>query len=280
MTRGILHDKIAIVTGASSGIGRATALELAKSGAHLVLASRQKKSLEELAKEIEGLGRDALVEPTDITQRHQVDTLISKVVSHYGRIDILIACAGVYYRSPIKDMSLSIIDRSMAVNFYGGLYSIMAALPYMCEQNSGHIVLVSTMDTKLGFPGDAPYAAAKAALSVFVDVLHQELHGSEVYTTIIFPGRVDTPFIDDLKLPRISMTISPQVVARSIVKAIEKRKPNVMLPFIGVILCYIKIFFPSLANWIVRSFRLQGWEMGDISTQTSKDPFEKEQIRE
>ena len=76
------------------------------------------------------------------------------------------------------------------------------------------------------------------------------------------------------------MTISPQVVARSIVKAIEKRKPNVMLPFIGVILCYIKIFFPSLANWIVRSFRLQGWEMGDISTQTSKDPFEKEQIRE
>jgi short-subunit dehydrogenase len=261
MAQDFLHDKVAIVTGASSGIGRATALEIAKAGGHLVLAARRKNLLLELANEIEQIGRKALVESIDITQKRGVDQLISNTISYFGRIDVLVACAGVYYRSPISELSVSLMEKSMAVNFYGGLYAILSVLPHMRKQNSGHIVLVSTMDTKLGLPGDAPYAVSKAALSVFVEVLHQELHGTRVNTSIIMPGRVDTPFIEDLKLPKISNIISPQIVAKAIMKAIKKRRRLVILPLQVKILYLLKIFFPGLSDWIVRTFHLQGLEL-------------------
>jgi short-subunit dehydrogenase len=262
MAQEFLRNKIAIVTGASSGIGRATALELAKAGSHLVLAARRIELLEELAGEIKKLGREVVVAQTDITIQEDIDRLISKTLSHFGQVDILVANAGVYYRSPISELSLSLMKKSMAVNFYGGLYIILSVLPHMRKQHYGHIVLVSTMDTKLGLPGDAPYAATKSALTVFVDVLRQELHGTGVFTTIVMPGRVDTPFIEDLKLPKTSSIISPLTVAREIIKAIKKRKPIVILPFPVMVLYFLKVLSPRLSDWIVRSLRLQGWEMG------------------
>jgi short-subunit dehydrogenase len=262
MAQDFLHDKVAIVTGASSGIGRATALEIAKAGGNLVLAARRKDLLENLAVEIKKIGRVALVEPVDITKQKDVDRLIANTLAHFGRVDILVANAGVYYRSPISELSIALMEKSMAVNFYGGFYTILSVIPHMRKQNSGHIVLVSTMDTKLGLPGDAPYAVSKAALSVFVDILSQELHGTGVSTTIIMPGRVDTPFIEDLKLPKISNIISPQTVARVIINAIIKRKRFVILPFPVKILYLLKVFFPVLSDWIVRTLHLQGWEMG------------------
>ena len=278
MPQGFLRDKIAVVTGASSGIGRATALELAKAGAHLVIASRRKMLLEELASEIEELGREALLEVVDITEREQVERLISKVISHYGQIDILIVCAGVYYRSLVENLSLDIVDRSLAINFYGGLFTILAVLPHMRARNTGHIVLVSTMDTKLGLPGDGPYAIAKSALSSFVDVLRQELHETGVHTTIILPGRVDTAFIEDLKLPRGSMIISPQVVARTIVRSIKRRKAIVILPFLANVLYIIKVFSPRLADWIIRLLHMQGWEKEEVRSNSSGNSLVKEQI--
>ena len=267
MAKKILLDQIAVVTGASSGIGRATALELANAGAHLVLAARREKLLEDLSTEIKELGRDVLVEVTDITQQGQVDHLISKAISKFGRIDILVVCAGIYYRSPIDQISLSIMERSMAVNFYGGLHSILATLPHMRTRNSGHIVLVSTMDTKLGLPGDSPYAASKSALSIFVDILRQELHGSGIHTSTVLPGRVATPFIEDLVLPKISTIISSQTVARAIVNGIKKRKIEIILPFPATMLHYIRVLSPRIADWIIRVFRLQGWEVNDQAVQ-------------
>ncbi|MBE0409956.1 MAG: SDR family NAD(P)-dependent oxidoreductase, partial [Anaerolineales bacterium] len=209
-----LRERVAIVTGASSGIGRAAALELAKAGANLVLAARRMELMEELAPDIENLGREVLIVPTDITSKDDIDRLTSSTLSKFGRIDILIANAGVYYRAPIDKLSLAVMEKAMAVNFYGGLYNILSVLPHMQKQNFGHIVLVSTMDTKVGLPGDAPYAASKGALNIFVDVLRQELYGTGVYTTIVMPGRVDTPLIHDLKLPKISTIIPPQSVAK------------------------------------------------------------------
>jgi short-subunit dehydrogenase len=262
MAQDFLHDKVAIVTGASSGIGRATALEIAKAGGNLVLAARRKDLLENLAVEIKKIGRVALVEPVDITKQKDVERLIANTIAHFGQVDILVANAGVYYRSPINELSIALMEKSMEVNFYGGLYTILSVLPHMRKQNNGHIVLVSTTDTKFGFPGDAPYAATKSALAVFVDVLRQELHGTGVYTTIVMPGRVDTPFIEDLKLPKISNIISPRTVAREIIKAIKKRKPIVILTFPVMALYLLKVLSPRLSDWIVRTLHLQGWEMG------------------
>lgn len=261
MVKKSLHDAVAIVTGASSGIGRATALELARAGTHVTLASRNMTKLEELAGEIRALGRKAHVMPTDVTCQEQVERLITTTVAHWGRVDILIANAGSYVRRPVVELSVADVEQAMAVNFYGALYAVLAVLPQMITQRSGHVVLVTSMDAKKGLPRDAPYVASKFALAGFGDVLRQELHDSGVAVTTLFPGRVDTPMIDNLKVPWISSKISAEAVARAIVTAIERQQPEVIIPRLAYALVYLNTLSTRLGDWAVRRFHLEGWEV-------------------
>ncbi len=256
-----LIDQVAIVTGASSGIGRVTALALAEAGAHLSLAARTESALHEVADEVRSRGREALVAPTDVTRRDQVDSMVAETVACWGRVDILVANAGAYVRSPVRELTVEEMRRSMAVNFYGALYAVLAVQPHMLEQGSGHIVLVSSLDGKKGFPRDAPYAAAKFALTGYGDVLRQELHDSGVRVTTIFPGRVDTPLIETLKVPWISPKIPPQAVARAIVGAVQRPRPEVIIPFRCRALHLVNVISPRLGDWLVRRFHIEGWEM-------------------
>lgn len=251
---------VAVVTGASSGIGKATALALAREGARVVLAARRRAPLEQVAEAVAALGGEALVVPTDVSQREQVEHLIDHTLETWGRVDILVANAGIYVRSPIREMRIEDLERSMAVNFYGTVYAVMAVLPHMLEQKSGHIVLVTSMDAKKGIPPDAPYVAAKFAASGFGDVLRQELHGTGVHATVVFPGRVDTPLIENLTVPWISAKIPPEAVARAILKGIRKRSPEVIVPWQARLLVFANTLSPRLADWAVRYFHLEGWE--------------------
>ncbi|MEJ2304216.1 MAG: SDR family NAD(P)-dependent oxidoreductase, partial [Anaerolineales bacterium] len=138
-----LQDKIAIVTGASQGIGKATAIELAKNGAHITLISRNKSALEKVADEIHSIGREAIVIPTDVTIQDQVNKMVERTLERWGRVDILVSNAGIYYHSSIFDLTADLMERSMQVNFLSHVYAVLAVLPHMLEQSSGHIVLVS-----------------------------------------------------------------------------------------------------------------------------------------
>lgn len=255
-----LLDKVAIVTGASSGIGRATALALAEEGMHVALAARTESALREVAEEIRALDREALVMPTDVTQQEQVRRLVAETVARWERVDVLVTNAGAYVRSPVTELTVDEMERSMAVNFYGALYAVLAVQPYLLQQRSGSIVLVSTMDAKKGLPIDAPYVAAKSALTGFGEVLRQELHGSGVRVSTVFPGRVDTPLIDTLEVPWISPKIPPEAVARAIVRAIRHGYPEAIVPLPARALHYLDVLSPRLGDWIVRFFHLQGWE--------------------
>lgn len=248
------------MTGASSGIGRATALMLAGEGARVALAARSTTALHKAAQEIEALGQEALVVPTDVTRQDQVERLVAETLDRWKRIDIVVANAGVYVRCPVTELTVAEVERSMAVNFYGALYLVLAALPHMLRQQSGHLLLVTSMDGKKGLPPDAPYVAAKFALSGFSEVLRQELHGTEVHVTTVFPGRVDTPMIASLKVPWISAKIAPDVVARAIVRAIHRRQPEVIVPFQARALVYLNTLSPRLGDLAVRVFHLEGWE--------------------
>jgi NADP-dependent 3-hydroxy acid dehydrogenase YdfG len=260
MPKQIFKDKISIVTGASSGIGRATAITLAAHGAHVALAARREQMLWQVAEEIQASGRQALVIPTDVTHQDQCNRLIQTVIDRWGRIDILVANAGEYVRSPVFDLSADKLEHSMQVNYYGAVYPVMAVLPHMRAQKSGSIVFVTSINGKKGVPPDAPYAAAKFALTGFAEVLRQELKPHGIYVSNILPGRVDTALIENLRVPLISYKISPEQVAKAIIYAIRRRKPEVITPFYNSLLVYLNYFSPTLGDWIVRTFHLEGWE--------------------
>ena len=253
------QDKVAIVTGASSGIGRATALALAEQGARVALASRNEEALSALAEELKRQSRQVIVIPTDVTQRDQVEALVREVIAQWGRVDILISNAGEYIRAPITDLDPADLQRSLDVNFFGGVYCVKAVLPHMLAQKSGQIVFVTSMDGKIGLPPDAPYVSAKFALTGFCEVLRQEVRDSGISVTNVLPGRVDTVMIEDLKFAWISPKISPESVATAILTGIRKRKPIVIVPPQAKLLYYINVFAPTLSDWLSRLFRLEGW---------------------
>jgi NADP-dependent 3-hydroxy acid dehydrogenase YdfG len=259
MSTELLPDNVAIVTGASSGIGRAIALALARQGACVALAARREASLQELAEEIRGSGRKALVIPTDVTQRAQVEGLVQEVLARWGRVDILISNAGEYIQGSIVDLDLVDIQRSLDVNYFGGVYCIKAVLPTMLAQKSGHIVVVTSMDGKIGLPPDAPYVSAKFAMTGFCEVLRQEVASHGIAVTNVLPGRVDTAMIEHLRFSWISPKVAPETVARSIIDAIRKRKPIVIVPPQAKLLYYINVFAPRLSDRLSRFFRLEGW---------------------
>ncbi len=258
--RPIFKDQVAVVTGASSGIGRATALALAERGASLALGARNTTALEQLAGQIQALGGEALAVATDVTRREQVEALVQAALSRWGQVNILVSNAGEYVRSPVAELEITDLERSMAVNFYGGVYAALAVLPHMTQQHSGHIVFVTSNNAKKGLPPDAPYVAAKFAMSGFAEVLRQELHGSGVSVSTIFPGRVDTPMIKDLIVPRLSAKIPPEAVAQAILRAIQHRQAEVILPGQVKLLNLVNFISPGLGDWAVRAFHLEGWE--------------------
>jgi short-subunit dehydrogenase len=259
LEKNYFNGKVVIITGASSGIGWETARLLASRGARIVLAARSTQALAQLEQIIHSSGGEALVVQTDVTQVDQVNLLIAQTLSRWGQVDILIANAGQYIRAPIASLTRPIVEQSMSINFYGGLNAVLAVLPHMQARRNGHIVLVSSMDAKSPIPGDAPYVAAKFALSGFGDVLRQELNGSGIHVTTLYPGRVDTPMLANLRVPAISAKISPQAVARAILSGIERHQIEIILPYQAHLLNLLHFLAPSLSDWASRVFHLQGW---------------------
>jgi NADP-dependent 3-hydroxy acid dehydrogenase YdfG len=259
MSTSLFANKIAIVTGASTGIGQAIALALASEGACVALAARREASLLELAKKIETLDSKALALPTDVTQREQVESMVERVLTQWGRVDILIANAGEYIRGPIAELDPADLQRSLDINYFGGVYCIKAVLPHMIAQKVGHIAAITSMDGKIGLPPDAPYVSAKFALTGFLEVLRQEVRDHGIAVTNVMPGRVDTVMIEHLKFSWVSPKISAESVARATLHGIRKRKPIVIVPPQAKLLYYINVFAPSLSDRLSRFFRLEGW---------------------
>jgi short-subunit dehydrogenase len=254
------HHDVIIITGASTGIGRALALALAGRGSRLALGSRNVTLLQETADGVRRRGGEALAIPTDVTDRAQVERLVQETITTWGKVDILVSNAGQYLRKPVLELSIADLEQSMAVNFYGHVHVVLAVMPAMVRQGNGHIILMATMNAKKGIPPDAPYAAAKFALSGFGEVLRQELRTHGIAVTTIYPGRVDTPMISDLHVPWISAKISPEATARAIERAIRTRPAEVILPPQAVLLHLVNVFSPRLADWFVRVLRLEGWK--------------------
>jgi NAD(P)-dependent dehydrogenase (short-subunit alcohol dehydrogenase family) len=262
----MLQGKTAVITGASSGIGRATALLMARDGMNLALAARGPAALDAVRNEVAQSGCAVLACPTDVTSPEQVQRLVDESLRLFGEIDIVVCNAGQLLRRPAADLSMAEIRLMMEVNYYGTLNLIYAVLPMMLKRGSGHIVVVSSVDGKKGLPPDTAYVASKFALVGFMDVLRQELHGTGVHACTICPARVDTPMVAGIRFPLGSRSITSARVARSIVRAIRRRQAEVIVPYMGPkTLVVANSFSPRLGDWLVRLFKLEGVEEGYIS---------------
>lgn len=188
-----LVDKTIIITGASSGIGAATARLLASEGANIVLAARRADRLAELQSDIESAGGHAIVLETDVTDRAQCEALIEHTIAELGQVDVLINNAGVMPLSFVKNVRMNEWQRMVDVNINGVLYCTGAVLPHMVERTSGHIVNVSSVAGRRVFLGGAVYCATKHAVTAFSEGLRMELGARYgIRVTCIEPGAVAT----------------------------------------------------------------------------------------
>lgn len=247
------RDKIAVITGASSGIGAIAAQMLAKRGAVPILMARSEPKLREVAAQIPG--RHDLF-TLDVTSTERVFAVMNQVIERYGRIDILINNAGYGVFEPFAEASLETIADMMDVNYMGTVRCTKAVLPHMLRAGSGHIVNIASMAGKIGSAKSSGYSATKHAILGFTNCLRQELVGTGVHLSAINPGPVDTPFFDRadptgtyVQNVRWFM-LKPEQVAEAVLDAIERRKPETDLPFAAAIGVKLYQLFPRLFDRI------------------------------
>lgn len=196
-------NKVVVITGASSGLGEATARRLAEEGAILVLGARREDRLLNLAREL-NLGDEAAVR-TDVTDKDQVRALVDRAVEKHGRIDVILNNAGLMPSSMLERLHVDEWDRMIDVNIKGVLYGVAAVMPHMTKQKSGHIINVSSVAGHKVGPGGAVYAATKHAVRILSEGLRQEVKPYNIRTTIISPGAVATELTDTITDPEIAV---------------------------------------------------------------------------
>ena len=196
--------KVVVITGASSGLGEATARHLSAQGASVALGARRVDRLQSLAGELTGGGGKALAVATDVTRVDQVKALVDAAVRGYGRIDVMINNAGLMPQSLLERLKIDEWDRMIDVNIKGVLYGIAAALPHMKAQKSGHFINVSSVAGHKVRPGGTVYSATKHAVRVISEGLRQEVKPYNIRTTVISPGAVDTELPDTITDPDVA----------------------------------------------------------------------------
>jgi len=187
-----LRDKVVLITGASSGIGQATALRFAGLGARLGLAARNQETLAQVCADVEKRGGQGLVLPTDVTDSEQVRLAVEQTVARFGRLDILISSAGLSMRAYFDGSNLAAMEKVMRVNFFGTLYATHFALPHI-KQTKGSLVALSSLTGRRGIPSYALYGASKFAVTGLYEALRLELARDGVHVGVVSPAFVGTP---------------------------------------------------------------------------------------
>jgi NADP-dependent 3-hydroxy acid dehydrogenase YdfG len=198
-----LDGKVALVTGASSGIGEATALALAAEGAKVAIAARRVEKLEELAKQISGQGGQALVISADVTEDAQIQEMLEKTRSQFGRLDILINNAGLMLVGPVEDTDTKDWQRMIDIDLMGLMKTTQAALPVMKEQGGGHIVNIASIAGRIPIPNYAVYNAVKFGVVAFSEALRKEVVKEKIRITVVEPGAVATELTSQIFNPEV-----------------------------------------------------------------------------
>lgn len=237
-----IAGKWAVVTGAASGMGKTTALELARQGTNLILVDICSAPLEQAALDCGALGVSTEQFCLDLTSWEAVQELASTVLSRHGSIDILVNCVGIAHMAYILDTSIEDWERLLGVNLWTIIHMVKAFGPAMSERGSGHIVNISSGQAVFAVPTWGAYACTKFAVDGYTEALYYELAGSGVHVACVYPGVVRTPFYENIKGGKLTtlglklimgtIAVKPEAMSRLIVKGIRRRKPKIIQWFV------------------------------------------------
>lgn len=227
-----VENKVVIITGASSGIGEATAKELAAKGAKLVLAARREDRLKKLQEEIHNNGGEAIYKVTDVTSHEQMEGLAAYALEHFGKIDVLVNNAGIMPQAFLAENKVDEWEKMIDVNIKGVLYAIVAIVPSMRERKSGHVINLSSVAGHNIYPGGTVYCGTKFAVRAISEGLRQEeaMSGTNIRVTNISPGAVSSELLETTTDPTMKagledfykVAIDADSIARTIAFAIEQ----------------------------------------------------------
>ncbi len=247
-----LKNKIALITGGSSGIGKAVAIALAKEGCKIIILSRTKTKLLNALTEIKTYDQDASAVVCDVRNFDSVEKAVSGIISKYKTIDILINSAGIAIRRSFKNTSLDELKDTIDTNLFGTIFTTKAVLPYMIKENKGTIINIGSIAGLIALPDLSTYSASKFAVVGLSQALHLELKKYNIQVSVINPAGTDTPIFNheswqtDTSKEKL---MSPEYVAEQIILAIKKNKFNVVLPFSSRIKASTKQVFPGFYDW-------------------------------
>ncbi len=254
------NNQVVWITGASSGIGEATAYAFAKAGAKLVLSARRIEELNRVKNNIDET--NVLVLPMDMENLADLPSKVEEVLARFGRIDILFNNAGISQRSSVEETEMEVYHKIMNLNFFGVVALTKAVLPQMRNQKSGVIVTTSSLSGKLSTPMRSGYCASKHALHGFFDALRAEVYRDNIQITLICPGYIQTNISynavsgDGTKFGKLDNNqangMAVETCAEKILDAVYRQKEEVYMGGKEVLGVYLKRFFPRLLSKIVR----------------------------
>jgi short-subunit dehydrogenase len=245
-------NQVAVITGASSGIGWAVAKELAGRGCHVGLIARRGERLQTLADEIAAAGGKAAFAAADVGDRAQTLAAFQAVRDRLGPTDLLFANSGVGLPTPLEPMNTPQVESMFRVNTLGLVYAIEAVLPEMLQRGRGHLAAVSSLAAYKGLPGESAYCASKAAVIVYMEGLRIQLRKRGIFVTTVCPGFIATPMtaVNEFKMPWL---MTAEKAARKIVRALERRRKVYNFPWQTTLLMKVTAWMP---DWIIaRSLR-------------------------
>ncbi len=244
-----VHDKIALVTGASSGIGMTVAKRLASAGAHVLLIARTEEKLLEVKAEIEQAGGKASVYPCDLNEMDAIDAVSKQILADVDHIDILINTAGRSIRRAVHESldRFHDFERTMQLNYFGAVRLVLNILPHMINRKNGQIINISSIGVLANATRFSAYVASKAALDAFSRCLSAEVHSHKISITTVYMPLVRTPMIAPTKIYKYVPTLSPEQAADLVAYAIVKR-PKKIATHLGYLSSLTYAIAPEINN--------------------------------
>jgi len=258
-----VRGSIVIITGASAGIGRETALAFAREGAHVVLAARREARLQAVAEECRALGVETIVVVADVARTPDIERIVQVALDRFGRVDVLVNNAGFGFSGTIEETTEVDMRELLDVNYMSAFNATRAVLPHMRRQRRGHIVNVASVVGKIAFPFHGAYSASKFAMVAMTEAMRGELAGSGITATAVLPASTRTEFFDVQRTNdgRVSSPTGPQqgadVVARAIVRSVVHPTPEVNMMRMFRLAYGLHGFFPALRDFAGKQFYLR-----------------------